>query len=1149
MRHKYFLILLLLVIAGSFPVTVMGKSKIVITDLLVNYEAHPYGVEGKPVFSWKIDAGENYKVMQKGYRIQVGESIGDLHNGIYVYDSGNVTSGLSVSIPYEGQPLQPCTRYFWKVTVRDRKGRCFESRPVWFETSLMNSGWDGAQWIGADHPQLSEYASDFIIDFDVMMKGENNRASFLFAFEDSLNYARLDLDASDLNKPVMVLSHRENGIDHTDSVISLKNVITRLGLHGRHHIRLILKAGDFSCYRTWIALDGKSLNASDGDDKAFPISFSRARIRCRLYAIGFNQPQNADAAFSRITIRDRIRKTLLYSDPGDRNIKGDSRYITWLPGANTSAPMVRRSFSVGRQVKSARLYATARGIYEMYVNGHRVSDDFLNPGWTDYRHRFMYNTFDVTELLNQGRNSIGSILGEGWYSGFMGYSTDWQNQYGDSLSLMAKLVINYADGSRQVIVTDGRWKCTDQGPVRSDGLYTGEDYDARKEMPGWSTPDFDDSSWYEAKTYPALSPKIMIQPYIGNSVRVDTVCTARSMSEPLPHTYIYDMGQNMVGIPCLCLHGTVGQTVTVRYGEMKYPGIIPVKPVPPYTIKEYEAMQGQLYTDNLRGALASDHYTFRGDSAETVEPHFTCHGFRYIEITGLDYCPPPSDIKVLVLNSLPRRKECSYETSDSLINRLYKNIIWGERGNFVSVPTDCPQRDERLGWMGDAQIFSRTSTYNRMTDPFFRRWFYAVRDGQGDNGNYSDFSPIVGDPRNDYAKGEGSFGWTEAGIIIPWQLYQQYGDRYFLEGQYPSMQRYMQYAEKRAKDYIEPVGGYGDWVAILGTQSDLTNTCYFAYDAQLMSKIAGILGKSADSLRYHQLFGHIKEAFHQRYVDSEGYMLSPVGSPLFTDSYSAAFGTGPKTKIQRRLFTETAYIMPLEMNLLDGEARRKALAHLVNIIEGNHYCLNTGFIGTPYLNLVLSENGCDSIAYRLFQQTAYPSWLYPVLQGATTIWERWNSYTIRNGFGPVGMNSFNHYSYGAVQEWMMEYSAGIQRDDAHPAYKHFYLQPRVGGRFNYIHASYESMYGRISSSWDSSNQNSDIDDASRYGYTYRAVVPANTTATLRLEVPGHAKLKIIKGKKGIIARQKNTGDFQFELGSGKYQFKVILPAGAAAQGH
>ncbi|MCH3969536.1 MAG: glycoside hydrolase family 78 protein [Prevotella sp.] len=1139
MRHKYFLILLLTMIGSTFCTSLKAKSRMEITDLLTNYETTPYGVEGKPVFSWKMDVGRGYKSLQKAYRVLVGESPEDLQNGIYVYDSGKITSGLSVSIPYNGRALQPCTRYFWKVIVWDQKGHPCDSRPVWFETSLMNSGWDGAQWIGSGRPLLSKYLSNCILDYEVQIARHSHSSVFVFGCRDSLNYVGAQLALGKNGIPFFAFLQTENGVEKETGQTDLSSLLPSSSFYGSHHVRLILDSDGCYYYRIWVEIDGKKVRASEKEE-AFRLYFKNWGQLCRLFAIGFRQPEGEDAVFSHLQIREKARGTVLYDDPKVYTLTGDGKLNTWYPGAEISAPMLRKTFSLSGRVKSARLYATARGIYEMYLNGRPVAEDFLNPGWTDYRFRIMYNTYDVTSLLQNGENALGAILGNGWWSDYCGYNPEWMDQYGVEQSLLAKLVITYEDGKTQTIVSDGSWQSTSKGPITANSLYNGEDIDARKEMPGWSTAGFSSLGWEPATVFEAPSQKVRMQPYTGQPVRVDTVCAAHSMTEPLPHTYIYDMGQNMVGIPRILLKGKAGDRITVKYGEMTYPEVIPVDPVPPYTIEDYKKLKGQLYTDNYRSALSTDHYICKGSpDGEVFEPHFTTHGFRYIQITGLSEPLDKEDVKVLVLNSLPGRQESSYHTSDRLINKLYSNIQWGERGNFLSVPTDCPQRDERLGWMGDAQIFSRTASYNRNVNPFFTRWFYTVRDNQGDDGNFSDFAPVVGTSPQGGDKGGSCFGWADAGIIIPWQVYQQYDDTRFLEDQYDSMQKYMQYAEKHAKDYIEPIGGYGDWVAPLGTQSDLTNTCYFAYDAQLMSKMAGILGKTADSLRYQQLFGQIKEAFNKRFVDNEGYMLSPVGSPLFTDSYSTAFGTGPRTKIQRRLFTETAYIMPLEMNLLEGEVKQKALIHLSNVIAGNHYCLNTGFIGTPYLNLVLSQNGCDSIAYKLFQQTAYPSWLYPVLQGATTIWERWNSYTIKNGFGPVGMNSFNHYSYGAVQEWMMEYSAGIQRDDDHPAYKHFYLQPRVGGRFNYIHASYNSMYGRIGSAWDSNNHNPDIDDASKYGYTYTAEVPANTTATLLLEMPDHAKLKIIRGRKGILGRQKNGHGFQFELGSGKYQFKVM----------
>ena len=1120
-----------------------------ITDLRVNYETCPFGVDS-PVFSWRMEAVGEYKASQKAYRIVMADSEAAMRSNRFVYDTGKTTGSESVCLRYKGNDLKPCTRYYWKVYVWDERDRMWESPVSWYETSLMDSGWDGAQWIGSDKEILSKYASNLIFDYDVQISPTSHEVSFVFGVKDENNYwgarycvypntgASLSQKQNRKNKgekvafrPQFVLFHCLDGTRTDDKCIDLSEIIGEKDIYNVHHVQIANWSEEYNRYEIRLKVDGKEVEDSL-KKKVFKLQNDKWKGMCRLLAVGYEQPVGNSSRIGNLTIRDHEHKTLFYSDSVFHTLNGSGALVFGNPNGDIAAPMLRKSFSVKGKVRKATAFFTAKGIYELSLNGKRANEDFYNPGWTDYRHRFMYNTYDVTRLLQQGDNVIGAELGEGWWRSIRFSNPKWYHIYGTSLSLMGKLLIEYEDGTKEVIVTDPSWKCSNDGPVMTNGFYEGEDYDARREMTGWNTTSFDASHWRNCKTFPGLDEGIEIVPYVGQSVMVDTVCVAHSISEPISHTYIYDMGQNMVGIPHIRLKGKRGQTITVQYGEMKYPDIIPTDPVPPYTIEMYKEKKGQLYTENYRSAMSTDHYTMKGDEdGEIFEPHFTCHGFRYIQITGLESPLPLEDVRVMVLNSLQDKQNCTYETSDELLNQLFSNIQWGQKSNFVTIPTDCPQRDERAGWSGDAQIFCRTSTYNRNVNPFFHRWMYSVRDNQLPHGGYSDVNPtssIFGS----------NFGWSDVGVIVPWQIYQQYGDTTILESNYEAMKKYMGHIERNAKNYIQPYGGYGDWVALTGTQSDLTNTCYAAYSVRLMAKTAGVLGKSADKEYYEALFSKIKKAFNERYVDKNGYVTAPVGSPVSVSPYGAA--SKEKVEEPTPIKTQTAYVVPLYMDMIEDSVAPKAAEHLVELVKENGYRLNTGFIGTPYINLVLSAYGYDDVAYRLFEQQDYPSWLYPVLQGATTMWERWNSYTIKNGFGPVSMNSFNHYAYGAVQDWMMIYSCGIQRDERHPGYKRILLQPRVRGTSSYIKGAYHSVYGKIESGWKKTDTDSKEKSSFRMapGYIYTAVIPANTTAELVLPVSSQ-QVKVLKGKKGIISRKKaSTETVVYELGSGEYEFQI-----------
>jgi len=1014
-------------------------SEFSIYDMTTQYQQNPLGIDDTaPQFSWKMRSPlENES--QRACRILVSTDTAFSGKSI-VFDSGKIETSESVGFKYNGKPLTPRTRYWWKVQVWDNNGKMNESQPSWFETGLMNEGWSTAQWIGSSQAHFSKYRSIFDISYDIELKPGCDHGTFIYGYHDG-RYVIADLNRSGM----FTLSHVDGSKTTLDGSFEFKTH------DGPYHIELDVRATDYSkAYTTAVSIDGvgcgeRITSRFDPDEAWQPY--------CRLYSIGYLQPEGQDAFLSNIVIRDNVWKRDLYVRSDKIEAKGDGKPVLWSPADESGAAMLRRTVKLDKEIKSARLYTTARGIYEYYINGQRLGDDRFNPGSTDYRYRILYNSYDITPLLSEGNNAICAQIGSGWFSDFTGFATSWQDQFGDDLSLLAKIVIEYADGTSQTIVSDSQWRVYDKGPVVSDSFLNGEDYDARREVKGWSKPGFDDSKWSGVTIYPA--PEAKITAYIGSPIRTQMILKPVSVSEPQPGIFVYDMGQNMVGIPRIRLKGAEGQEITFRYGEMIYPVEPPAEPIPPLTIADYEANKGMVYNQNYRGALSTDHYILKGDpEGEVFEPHFTFHGFRYIAIQGLAEALPLDNIEGLVMASVG---EClsDYHTGNDNINQLYSNIVWGQRGNFLSIPTDCPQRDERMGWMGDAQIFARSATYNMMVEPFFTRWFQSIRDIQGDDGSYPDYVPKIGTPPAGSPKGHGALGWMDAGIIIPWQMYLQYGDRRFLEEHWDSMVKYIDHLTNRSDNYIQPSGGYGDWLAIEGTDTRLTNTAYYAYDVRLMAAMARILGRDDQALSYDKLFEQIRTSFFAQGFDFK---------------------------------TQTSIVVPMQAGLFEGALKQQMIDTLVNNIAVHDNTLTTGFIGTPYLNLVLSENGRSDIAFKLFEQTKYPSWLYPVLQGATTIWERWNSYTIANGFGIVDMNSFNHYSYGAIQEWMMAYTLGIQVDPLSPAYKHIILQPQYCPSLGTVSGHYDSMYGRIAVKLTPQES----------GWSYEVDIPANTTATLHL---------------------------------------------------
>ncbi|GAB1359585.1 hypothetical protein MASR1M31_13700 [Porphyromonadaceae bacterium] len=715
-------------------------------------------------------------VYQTAYQILIAKSSSELASGPYFYDSKKVESSESVSVPYNGTALQPSTRYYWKVKVWDNQGNILEPESeVFFETGLFGGSWNNAAWIGSSKSQLSKFRTHYSIDYDLEIEKGSNNGTFVFGARDTSNFVAVEIYLDENDQSFLRVLHTTDGKVTKDLEENLSHLITKENRNKKHHIRLDVSTAQYAMkYFLNIMVDGQKIK-----DRLTITPYPKADLiyLCRLYSIGFNQPQGQNVTFSGITISEQTWNSVLYKRTEESVVKGNGSLQVWWPGEGVSAPMLRKQMNIDKEVKRARLYVTSRGIYEFYMNEKKVGVDFFNPGWTDYRYRLMYNTYDVTDFLQKGANAFGAVLGKGWWSDQMGFLTDWQDQYGSDESLFGKILIEYSDGTSDVVITDGSWKCYNKGPILSNSFQNGEEYDARKEVADWNMPSFDDSSWEQVKIYPELPANVKLQAYIGNPVRNHIQLTAVAVAEPAPGVFVYDMGQNIVGIPHLKVKGTSGQEITLRYGEMNYPEIIPKEPVAPYTIDKYVQRKGLVYTDNYRGALSTDYYTLKGDpEGEVIEPHFTFHGYRYIEIHGLEKALALEDVKGLVLESVGEQTS-GYDSSNKLINRLFENIVWGQRGNFLSIPTDCPQRDERMGWLGDAQVFSRSATYNMNVDQFYTRWLYSVRDNQGEDGNYPNFVPVIDKPPYGGRIGNGAIGWTEAGIFF-WRCTRQYGDEH-----------------------------------------------------------------------------------------------------------------------------------------------------------------------------------------------------------------------------------------------------------------------------------------------------------------------------------------------------------------------------------
>lgn len=736
-----------------------------------------------------------------------------------------------------------------------------------------------------------------------------------------------------------------------------------------------------------------------------------------------------------------------------------------VPGSDTTlaSPLFRKTVNLSKKVKSATAYITAHGLYEAYINGKKIGDAYFTPGWTSYNDHLQYQAYDVTSLIKKGTNALTATLADGWYKGRIafGYRKAW---YGDTRALLMQIVLRYTDGSQDILITDGSWK-TSYGALLKSSHYDGEIYDARKEKLGWNEPDYVESNDWAGVAVQNYGYDKLIG-MSGPLVRKQEHIKAIKLLTTPQGDLVADFGQNLVGWVELKANGAVGTKITVSHAEVL-------------------DKAGNFYTENLRTAKQQHIFYLNGHHDQVFSSHFSFQGFRYVKIEGYPGKLSPEDLTAVAIHSdMPSTG--TFTTSNPLLNQLQHNIVWGQKGNFVDVPTDCPQRDERLGWTGDAQAFFNTAAYNKDVSGFFTKWLKDLKADQHQDGSIPFVSPSV--LPSDQT---GVAGWGDAATIIPWEMYQSYGDLRILETQYSSMVGWVSFIQSQAKDNLWKSGfHFGDWLfyrpdddnegRAAVTDKYLIAQCFYAYSTQLVINAAEVLGKKEDVSKYTALLHDVKQAYLKEYLTPGGRLASS---------------------------TQTAYVLALQFDLLPENMREQAANRLVDNIKsyGNH--LTTGFLGTPYLCHVLSRFGHTDIAYQLLMRESYPSWLYPVKMGATTIWERWDGIKPDGSFQTATMNSYNHYAYGAIGDWMYKNIAGIQ--SAEPGYKKIIIKPTVGGNLTAAEGELESPYGKINSRWI-------IEDGK---FKLNVSIPPNTTADVFVPDANGVNYKI------------------HSVGSGKYFFE------------
>jgi alpha-L-rhamnosidase len=1008
--------------------------------LQCEYLDNPLGIDSAvPRLSWQNDSLErNWR--QSAYQILVSNSPGGKPD---VWNSGKQASSDSLEIPYRGPKLESRKRYYWTVRVWDSHGKMTAAAaPAWWEMGLLApSDWTaqwiawkdqleedraGIRWISAGPtdptPPLPRAASSFRFHFDAAAP----RDAALFVASTAGFQIRVN--------GRLVASKRDwNTFDRQD--------ITGEIIAGQNAVEITIPP-----------------QPAGGRGPLPPAAKIAALVKI----------VDAGGKIERYATGDGWEARLGDGAWATAGIEGELGPLTAIPGdLPQPAALLRHEFSIAKRVRSARLYVTALGSYQAFLNGKRVGNDVLTPEFTAYKKRVLYQTYDVTSLVTSGSNAIAAILGDGWalsaqlWNGVrMGFVTPPPR-------LLAQLRIQYTDGTHDEIASDGSWKAS-QSPIYHSEIYAGEVYDARLEQPGWSAPGFSGTSWTPAAVEPA--PQSMVAAEMTTPARVVATLKPVSVKAIAGGGYIVDIGQNMVGWPLLKVSGPAGTRVRMRTAEILNP-------------------DGSLYRDNLRNADATDTYVLRGAGIEVYRPHFTFQGFRYVELIGFPGTPTADSLSGEVVSSVSGEPTASVVTSSELVNRFWKTGIWGQRGNFLSIPTDCPQRDERQGWTGDAEVFWRTGSYNFDIASFGRQWMRSVVDDQTADGAFANTVPVVA------SLGDGAPGWGDAGVIVPWTAWMQYGDKAILEENWPAMQRWMDFIQTNNPNFLRrnrTGANFADWLAPdPRTPVDLVATAYWALIARQMADVAHALGKESDAARYRELGAQIRAAFQKEFIKNDGTV-----------------GSG----------TQTSYVVALYMNLMPEPQVATAVGNLVKDIEAHNWHLTTGFLGTPFLLFTLADHDRTDLAYRLLLNETYPSWGYMLSKGATTWWERWNGDT-----GDPAMNSYNHYAFGSVMAWVYRYVVGIDTTPSGPGFHEIVIHPRLDARITKARGEYDSAYGKIVTEWSGTAAGP---------FTLKVTIPANTTAKVYLPDG-----KVTEDGKAVKTLKDGVSN-EVDIGSGTHAFEV-----------
>jgi len=1101
LRHLHSATVVAMLVAAPVASNAAGAQKPI--NLRCDSMATPIGSDTQqPQLSWQLQ-DERFAARQTAYQLQVATRSELLLNGkADVWDSGRVSSDKSVGVAYAGPALKPEQRYYWRVKVWDKDGNPYPTSDVtWWETGLMQSAeWRG-RWISFEQREekaIRESGAQWITnDGGTGAKGSDTQHDFRIEFT--------------LSSPVHSAHLYVTGKDTAAAWLNGKQVLAAEPLPPWKQTpwksyKVVDVTPQLQQGSNLLAV-GVTLYATSTGSSFTAATVSSTPMSACLYI------EMSDGSIKLIR-SDESWKAMLNAPQGwtapffaDSTWKNAVRYVSddpsqepdvGRPWPNGPVKMLRKGFDVAKPIRSARLYATALGAYKVWINGKVIGDQILSPGWTDYRSRVVYQAYDVTADVKWGGNAIGAYLAPGWYSTPLQWLQEPFNYGNTPPALRAQLRIEYTDGSVDWLATDGTWKA-DISPILKAEIYNGETYDARREQPGWSSAVFSDAKWKPVEVIQPREPAIIAQDF--QPIRVDRLLPAKSVTSPKPGVYVFDFGQNMAGVARLHVQGPAGTEVQLRFAEVLNP-------------------DGTIYTENLRTAKATDRFILSGKGSDDYQPLFTFHGFRYVELTGLKTKPAIGSLTAVAFHS-DAPLTVGLHTGSAMINRLWSNILWGQRSNFVGVPTDCPQRDERLGWTADAQVFWRAASYDMDLTQFSKKFAGDIRDTQVGTPMFGIFAPGTSTPNPGFGA-----GWSDAGVIIPWTSWLQSGDTRVIAQNWDAMEKYLAAIQAESPDYIWTKSGipFGDWLSPEGpTKQTLLATAYWAYDVTLMKQMAHALGRTDDEKKYAALFEKIRSSFQTTFIHSDGYIDGADNSP-------SPFGqiNNPNAK-SKGGDTQTGYVLALHMRLVPDSLRDAVGDKLVAKIESNGWRLGTGFLGTPYLLAVLVDTGHADVAYRLLLNTQYPSWGYLVDHGATTMWERWNGDRMR---GDPSMNSYNHYAYGAVADWIYSYAAGVDASDTDAGFHTIYLHPNFDARLGSLKFRYASHYGDIRSSWLVKGST----------VQWNVTIPPNTTAQLPLNARQQSEYSLdgaaIAKSSKIHAMGETDSQTIYLLPAGSYSFTV-----------